>query len=164
MSSLARGLRTTAAAAGIAALGAGLAAPALAAPQAPALPGPDALEAPAAPEVGELEGMLAELGESPSVGAAELPEPFAFELPSADVLDMESPTALRTAELPEGAGPESFAPVVNVGPDSETGGVPEMPSFTMPDVQVGPPPAGDTSAIAGELMSGASEGVSGPLG
>lgn len=96
MSSLARlTLRTTAAAAGIAAIGAGLAAPALAAPELPAAPssdGPGSL--PAAPAA----GMLGSLPAAPS--ASHLPTLVSFEMPKVSTAGPELPSAGRLPAAP----------------------------------------------------------------
>lgn len=100
MSSLARiSLRTTAAAAGIAAIAVGLAGQALAA-EPPALPGADALTGaglPAAPDLSHVANV-----ELPSVSTAgpELPALEAFELPQLAAAAPEAPGLPDAASLP----------------------------------------------------------------
>lgn len=91
MSSLVR--RSTATAAGIAALGAGLAGHALAAP-APAAPAAPESEAPAAPDTAALQELLANLPAAPGGEVAELPEMFSFDMPAA------TESSVTTAEAP----------------------------------------------------------------
>lgn len=86
MSSLARrGLHTTVAVAGLAALGAGLAGPAFATPEAaPATETEAVEEAPATPDESAEEDMLADVEEDePESELAALPELFVFEAPTA---------------------------------------------------------------------------------
>lgn len=82
MSSLVRrSLRTTVAAAGIAALGVGLGGHAFAAPELPALPGADGLGAPALPDLAGMTGMLGQLPAAPR-DMSDLPQLFTFEGPT----------------------------------------------------------------------------------
>lgn len=88
MSSFARrSLRTTAAAAGIAALGVGIAGPALAAPGVPELPALDAFGAPAAAT--DVPGMAAFTDAADAFAA--LPDAFAFEAPAYDAPELDAP-------------------------------------------------------------------------
>jgi hypothetical protein len=89
MSSIARrGLRTTAAVAGLAALGAGLAAPAFAEAQAaPAKP-----ESPAAPDLSAARGALASLP-APTANPSDLPPLFTFEMPKVETAAPAMPSA-----------------------------------------------------------------------
>lgn len=113
MSSLARrSMRTTAAAAGIAALGVGFAGHAFAAPEAPALPGTDNHETPAAPGAGDTSDLMSQLPAGPSTDRTELPGVFVFEMPTITTATapVEAPAlpALDGFDLPElpAAGPE----------------------------------------------------------
>jgi hypothetical protein len=184
MSSLARrGVRTTATVAGIAALGTGFAGAAMAMPLlpvAPADPGIDAFEAPAAPST----DALADLTATPTAdGMPELPDLFTFEVPSingsgmrtADIPPLPSmPEAPAAPESPgsfDAPGADSFVPEMNAGPD---GGLPEIPEFQMPEIEMGEPSApnpGDFSEASdtfqtefGSGMDRGAQSLDNPLG
>ncbi|QJY45700.1 hypothetical protein [Pseudonocardia broussonetiae] len=177
MSSLARrSLRTTAAAAGIAALGVGFAGHALAAPALPALPGTEGLSEaglpaapalPAAPEAPATPGLPSAEGwsvpgvvnfEMPAVNTAapELPAGDAFALPTAPELAV--PEAPAAPELPAAPEAPSTSPVVNSGEGVEgqvNGPAPEGVGQN----QVGAMAAMDMAAMLAEMaQSGAAGG------
>ncbi len=84
MSSIARrSIRTTAAAAGIAALGLGFAGPALAAPSVPELPALDTTAAPAVDTAVPGAEALPQVAGAAPTGMPALPDAFAFQAPSA---------------------------------------------------------------------------------
>lgn len=145
MSSLARrSLRTTAAAAGIAAIGVGFAGHALAAPEAPALPGTDAVEA---PDLATAPDLLSELPTAPSEGS-ELPAPFAFEMPAtAPTTDEESAAdSAQEAEAQE-APAAPAAPAAPTLPGLDALAFPAMP-LASSDIAPVVPGAPSTDGIA----------------
>ncbi|MHA6779424.1 hypothetical protein ACVGOW_00250 [Pseudonocardia saturnea] len=133
MSSLARrSLRTTAAAAGIAALGLGFAGQALAAPELPALPGADGLGdagLPAAPALPSEEGFF-----MPGVANIEMPaiSTAAPELPSGDAFAVPTAPDLAAPEAPAFAAPAAPAAPDMAAPDlagaESLPSVPEAPA------------------------------------
>lgn len=165
MSRLARhGLRTTAAAAGLAALGAGIAAPALAAPEGPVQP---ASPVAPAPDTAAVEEMLAGLGDVGGADAAELPELFTFEMPTINEPSAGMHAAQAPAlELPAGPedvaiGPDGDSNGMNIGPDGDAADA--MPELDMPSIRVGPVGSAAPSApstMADDVMTTLSEGVS----
>lgn len=159
MSSLARrSLRTTAAAAGIAALGLGFAGSALAAPELPALPGLDGLpEAPAAPG---LDGLPA-APEAPGMPSAEgwsVPGVVNLEMPAVNTDSPELPAG-DAFEMPALPGAEGLA----------GGGLPELPALPVAQDAPALPEAPGTDALPEAPstegivnMGGGLEQVSGP--
>jgi hypothetical protein len=129
MSSLARrSLRTTAAAAGIAAIGVSFAGPVLAA-ELPALPGADAL---GAPDLAALPEMLGGLPAAPAAGLAQLPDLFSFQMPSTTPGSegvADSGQSTNEVEGPAAAGSES---------ESESEAAPESESEAAPEAEGGP--------------------------
>lgn len=108
MSSLARlGLRTTAAAAGIAAIGAGLAGHAFAAPTpgVPALPGAPLPNAGSLSNIGSVPNVVGELPAPPS-SLSELPQLFTFEGPT---FNTAGPAGTGLPELPTTAAGDGLA-------------------------------------------------------
>jgi hypothetical protein len=129
MSLARRTLRTTAAAAGIAAVGVGLAAPAFAAPELPAAPSTDELGAlPAAPDASAAQHMLAALPAAPT-SMPDLPTLVSFEMPSMTTAGPELPAAPDAHALP--AAPElPAAPDAHALPAApELPAAPDLPSF-----------------------------------
>ncbi|WP_219415892.1 hypothetical protein [Pseudonocardia nigra] len=106
MSSLARrSIRTTAAAAGIAALGVGFAGHALAAPEAPAVPSTDGLgQAPALPHADAVGGVISSVPAAPSDRLADLPDLFSFQAPN---VSAAAPEAALLPQVPEAELPEA---------------------------------------------------------
>ncbi|MHA6791917.1 hypothetical protein ACVGVM_00095 [Pseudonocardia bannensis] len=178
MSSLARrSLRTTATAAGIAAIGVGLAGNAFAAPavptapELPATPGADALTTPDAASAPEA---LADLqSAAPSAEAAGLPELFSFEMPNVETQTAPESTGFHTAGLPE-------APSAPSAPEFGTEQIPSNPAtdafgqFGNADAagqvqegatdfagsnNVGPSPSADSATMFAELAQQAANGT-----
>lgn len=117
MSTLARrSVRTTAAAAGIAALGIGFAGPALAAPSASSLPELPALDTMSAPAVDSaVPGMddFARAADTAHTSLPDLPGAFTFESPTVDADSVRASSIDPTANAPTDAAavdPTSFAP------------------------------------------------------
>ncbi|WP_214369320.1 hypothetical protein [Pseudonocardia sp. H11422] len=181
MSSIARrSLRTTATAAGIAAIGVGLAGNAFAAPavptapELPAAPGTDAL---ATPDAASAQDMLADLqSAAPSAEAAGLPELFSFEMPNVETQTAPESTGVHTAGLPE----LPSAPSAPSAPELSTDQVPSNPAtdafgqFGSADAagqlqegatdfagsnNVGPAPSADTATMFAELAQQAANGT-----
>jgi hypothetical protein len=160
MSSLARrSLRTTAAAAGIAALSVGIAGHAFAAPEAPALPGADGLGAAPAPAVpnADASALEAMLGTAQSGNVSELPQVFTFE----------GPTVNTAGPMPEFA--ELGLPFAPAAPEADLlqapqlpAAGPEAPELAAPELPAAPaaPAAPNTDALGG--MLGEDNQVTGP--
>jgi hypothetical protein len=157
MSSLARrSLRTTAAAAGIAALGVGLAGHAFAAPELPALPGADSLPGtdslPAAPE----SPAAPALPEAPSADGMSVPGLMNIEMPAVNTAAPELPAgdAFAVPTAPEFAAPEFAAPEFGTpaAPTAPEMGAPEAPALP------GGPEAPGTDGVANVEF----DGVQGP--
>lgn len=161
MSSLVR--RSTATAAGIAALGAGFAGHALAAPV-PAAPAAPEFEAPAAPDTAALQELLANLPAGPAApggDVAQLPELFSFDMPAA------TQSSVPAAEMPGldslgDAGGEEGPVNFDVGPDPAAPGLPNTDSVdlegTMPD------PAENAPAVSVGPMEFSGDALSGMMG
>jgi hypothetical protein len=147
MSSIARrSIRTTAAAAGIAALGLGFAGPALAAPSAPELPALDTTSAPALDTAVPGTEAFTRAADTAQTGMPALPEAFAFQAPSASPaavdpsymstfdptaytgsLDSASvPTEMNAAALPSAPSTDGFA---NLNGTSVNNDSPALPSL-----------------------------------
>ncbi|MDN5858365.1 MAG: hypothetical protein L0H84_07055 [Pseudonocardia sp.] len=125
MSSIARrSVHTAAAAVGIAALGTGIAGPALAAPSVSDLPELPALDAASVPAVGAVVPGMAEFvraAETARAGMPALPPAFAFQTP----LDAASvPTRMNVASLP--AAPSTDGMLATEGTGVEFAGVPDV--------------------------------------
>lgn len=121
MSSLARrSLRTTAAAAGIAALGLGFAGQALAAPELPALPGADGLGEAGLPATPTTPGLPSEDGFfMPGIANIEMPaiNTAAPELPAGDAFAVPTAPELAAPEAPASPGSPNFAAPEFAAPD-----------------------------------------------
>lgn len=152
MSSLARrSLRTTAAAAGIAALGVGFAGHAFAAPEAPALPGTDILATPELPNTTGGAEMLEEFMAAPETGEAGLPGLLAFEMPT---VNMASPAQTSNNDVDADAvGMERFStPNTDAVTEALSGfGAPMLPAagpnIVGAPASPGAPPAPEAPAV-----------------
>lgn len=179
-----RSLRTTAAAAGIAALGVGFAGHAFAAPSVPNLPVPDGLDAPSlpmAPDTSDLPNVLGELptpADLPSGDLAKLPPVFTFEGPTLyTASDMPELSDLPTDSLPgmpsvtdlPGADAVSLPSLTDAGlpslpeaglPSIAAAGVPSLPGTdSLPSIpEVGAPDLASQIASLGGLTSNNSIG------
>lgn len=171
MSSLARrGMRTTAAAAGIVALGVGLSGYAFAAPEAPALPradGVDALPAPVQEMLGSSESEDAEATEGAESGA--LPDLFAFEAPSLNMAEAPGLGELAPAEAPAFEAPAFEAPtletptspldgIVNADVNPSAVEAPESDQTAAEESQVGAMPGLDSAGMFSEMVAEALSG------
>jgi hypothetical protein len=158
-----RSVRTTAAAAGIAALGAGFVGTASAAPSETARPetgGPDALRT---FDTRAVEGLLTQVPNAPATDISELPPIFTFEGPTVNTSSAETPSLLEAglSEAPEISGlpaPSSdllehagvLEHIGNIQGGSDQLNVPEVSSFTG-DNQAGALPSLDTARMLAEL-------------
>jgi hypothetical protein len=160
MSLARRTLRTTAAAAGIAAVGVGLAAPAFAAPELPAAPSTDELGAlPAAPDASAAQHMLAALPAAPT-SMPDLPTLVSFEMPSMTTAGPELPAAPDAHALPA-------APELPAAPDlpsfegtNQVNGPSTDPAHYLGQNEVGAMSALDTAKAMTELAQKAMSGQS----
>jgi hypothetical protein len=142
-----RSIRTTAAAAGIAALGVGFAGHAFAAPALPELPLPDGLDAPSlpvAPDTSALPNVLGELpnpsSDLPAGDLADLPPVFTFEGPTVY-------TASDMAELPTDSLPG--VPALSDLPGTGALSVPSLPEAGLPELPELPEAGVPSLATAG---------------
>lgn len=125
MSSTARrSIRTTAVAAGIAALGIGVAGPALAAPSAADVPELPALDVAGAPAVDTAVPGMAAFTQATDTGMPALPDAFAFDAPSLDSASV--PTEMNAASLP--AAPDTSGVVNTDGTGLDVAGSPDPAS------------------------------------
>ena len=158
MESLARrGVRTTVAVAGFAALGVGLAAPAFAAPNVPDVSGIG--NGPASP-TDQLAGASSQFSKA-SYALGELPAPFNFTMPTAP---QAAPNAATPAAAPDSSASSATDAASSESPDAPDPSDPSDPSdqaATMPDPAAAPTTL-STDALPG-LPVGTPKAEAGPV-